>query len=172
MNRVDWIPVDILADIIVELSGAAELHSPFVNGAHELHVDDRPPSLVNGVDAVPSELTHKLSLYHAINPNQANWADILPCVHRYLGLDIKIVSWTDWVSALSRSQTQINNDLTRQNPGLQLLDFFTTVSKNAKTGHMLPALATERSRARSKTLAALQPVGEEWMDLWLRQWGF
>ena len=96
-------------------------------------------------------------------------------MHSYLGglETIKPVSWAEWVDTLSHWQSFGSSaaDLDR-NPGLKLLDFFEGLKKDEETGRMLPAMDTERSSMKSGTFAALKPVGREWMEIWLKQWGF
>lgn len=163
MDIVDWIPVDILANIIVELAGAADIRRP-VNGVGASHA--------NAIRSIEVEPTSTIPVYHAVNPEESEWADLVPTVHRYLGESVKIVSWGEWVDALSKSQHNDSADDLRQNPGLKLLDFFLSLRRDAESGHMMPSLETERSMMRSGALAALKPVGEEWMEIWLKQWAF
>lgn len=163
MDLVDWIPVDILANIIVELAGAAEISRP-VNGVSESHAN-----LIHSIEVEP---TSTIPVYHAVNPEEAEWADLVPAVHRYLGESVKIVSWGEWVEALSKSQQNASAANLRQNPGLKLLSFFESLQRDADLGQTLPNLETERSTMKSGTLAGLKPVGEEWMEIWLKQWDF
>ena len=155
MDLVDWIPVDLLGNIIVELAGAAELRHEPKNGFHDIDVEP--------IETVP--------VYHAVNPEFSMWADLVPTVHNSLGdSSIKIVTWSKWVNALSMSQHSAA-DLT-QNPGLKLLDFFEALKRDADAGLMLPRLDTERSEVKSGALAGLKPVGAGWMKIWLKQWAF
>lgn len=150
MNRVDWIPVDILADIIVELAGIDQ------------------PVAVNG-EARSSSTVH---VYHAINPEDVTWAALLPTVARALGSSTNVVSWEKWVDSLRESQQSASlADLT-QNPGLKLLNFFERLKTDSDEASRGPVLDVELSMSKSKTLAALTPVNEEWVNLWLKQWGY
>ncbi|KAL8838457.1 MAG: hypothetical protein Q9170_002132 [Blastenia crenularia] len=155
MDLVDWIPVDLLGNIIVELAGAAELHHAPKNGFHEIDI----------------EPSGTIPVYHAVNPDYSTWADLVPIVHRSLGEScVSVVSWSEWVDALAKSQHS-TADIT-QNPGLKLLDFFATMKRDGGAGLVVPRLDTERSEMKSGTLAGLKPVGAEWMERWLRQWAF
>lgn len=51
------------------------------------------------------------------------------------------------------------------------LDFFRDMEKEMKEGHK-PTFRTENGISASKTIASLEPVGREWMEMWLRQWEF
>lgn len=155
MDLIDWIPVDLLGKIIVELAGAAELH-------HE------PDSNFRRVDIEPSET---IPVYHAVNPEFSTWGDLVPVVHKSLGdNDVTVVSWNEWVNALSSSQYSAK-DVT-QNPGLKLLDFFEALRRDADAGLILPRLDIERSEMKSGALAGLKPVGAVWMEAWLKRWAF
>ena len=163
LDLVDWIPVDMLADIIVEMARAADIRQR-INEDCESHAD--------GINGLGVEPTSTIPVYHAVNPEESEWADLVPAVHRYLGESIPIVSWSEWVDALAKSQ---QNDLVAdldQNPGLKLLDFFESLRTDADSGRPLPGLETERSMMRSGVLAGLKPVSEEWMKIWLKQWKF
>ena len=155
MELVDWIPVDLLGDIIVELSGAAEVHQEPENGFPEIEVE---PSVT-----VP--------VYHAVNPEFTMWADLLPIVHSSLGeSSIKIVTRSEWVDALAQSQRSAAN--VTQNPGVKLLEFFEALKLDDGNASMIPRLDTEHSEMKSGVLAGLKPVGSVWMEAWLKQWAF
>ncbi|KAL8750325.1 MAG: hypothetical protein Q9184_006462, partial [Pyrenodesmia sp. 2 TL-2023] len=154
MDLVDWIPVDLLANIVVELAGAAEVQHEAKNGFHEIEVEPN--------DTVP--------VYHAVNPEFAMWADLLPAIHSSLGKSgLQIVTWNEWVDALAQSWHSAA-DMT-QNPGLKLLEFFEALKLDRSAGPV-PRLDTEHSEMKSGTLAGLKPVGSAWMAAWLKQWGF
>ena len=162
MDSVDWIPVDILANIIVELSGAGDTNtSRTVNGAGETpgHGTDRP-------DVVRAST---IPVYHAVNPHPSKWADLSPTVQKHLGDSVALVSWWEWVDALTHSAPHDLSaaPLLRKNPGLKLLPFFHSLRRDADQGQRAPRLETKRSTRRSASLASLKPVGAEWMQIWL-----
>ena len=69
----EWIPVDVLAKVIVELLDPADSGS---------------------------DLTH---VYHTLNPHSAEWRHLLPTVKEGLGGNVKIVPYHEWVNALEQS---------------------------------------------------------------------
>ena len=155
MELVDWIPVDLLGDIIVELAGAAEVHREPENGFREIEVEFS--------DTVP--------VYHAVNPEFVMWADLLPTVRRSLGeCGIKTVTWNEWVDALAQSQHSAA-DMTH-NPGVKLLEFFKALKLGDGSTSMVPRLDTAHAEMKSGSLAGLKPVGSVWMEAWLKQWAF
>lgn len=76
MNSVDWIPVDILASIIVELAGAADIPA---------HTNGAVKQRMNGLSELEVEPAGTVPVFHAINPEVSEWADLLPAVREYLG---------------------------------------------------------------------------------------
>ncbi|RYP70479.1 hypothetical protein DL771_005416 [Monosporascus sp. 5C6A] len=148
MDRIDWVPVDVLADIVVELAGIDKL---------EVHSMEKSPSTVQ--------------VYHAVNPEDVDWRTLVPTVLRHLGASTRIVSWDDWVRALRQSQHDASLADLKQNPGLKLLDFFESLRVAGDEASRGLVLDVELSTDKSRTLATLGPVNEEWMGLWLKQWG-
>ena len=69
----EWIPVDVLAKVIVELLDPADSGS---------------------------DLTH---VYHTLNPYSAEWKQLVPTVKESLGGKVKVVPYHDWVDALQQS---------------------------------------------------------------------
>ncbi|EER29953.1 putative NRPS-like protein biosynthetic cluster [Coccidioides posadasii str. Silveira] len=167
-NRVDWTPVDLLADIVVQLAGVAPSGSNGVNGAGAAGT-----SAANGFSSTTATTTRSLPVYHAVNPNSVDWSSLVPVVARYLGGSVKIVSWAEWVDHLRNSQREATGTLSlKQNPGLKLLDSFEALAEAAVEGKDCPRLETKETLAKSPKMAMLKPVSEEWMDLWLEQWKF
>ncbi|KAJ5654232.1 Male sterilityNAD-binding [Penicillium lividum] len=160
LSRVDWIPVDLLADILVQLSGAA---SDATNGFVG----------INSVGVATKGTTHTFPVYHAVNPNAVEWASLVPTVAKHLGQSVKVVSWAEWVDALRNSRSTATAVLSlAQNPALKLFDFFDSVAKAGEKGEEWPVLETKETLKKSPRLAEVKPVSEEWMKLWLDQWKF
>lgn len=170
LDVVNWVPVDYLSEIVLEMAGV-------VGGQLRLQpATDKKTSS-------SSEVT----IYHAVNPHNVSWADLLPTVASQLSIQPNnVVSWNQWVEALrlSAQEKRIGNGEDKENhgriveenhleknPGIKLLDFFESLGNSNGTNYSAPLPSTERSAARSKTLASLQPVGPEWMSLWIKQLG-
>ena len=69
---------------------------------------------------------------------------------------------------------QIDRTDTRQltsKPALKILDFFRDMENEMKQGRRAK-LSTVHGVSASRTMAKLKPVGTEWMEVWLRQWGY
>ncbi|CAK7214640.1 hypothetical protein SBRCBS47491_002214 [Sporothrix bragantina] len=76
LDRVDWLPVDRAARIMVELMAPS--------GA-----------------GIPDAL-----VYHVVNPHTVSWSSLVPTVAAGLGLNLEtdVVPWEDWVGSLWASQ--------------------------------------------------------------------
>ncbi|KAI9820172.1 MAG: putative NRPS-like protein biosynthetic cluster [Pycnora praestabilis] len=143
MGTVDWVPVDVLGKIIVELL--------------------QPPNDEEGSIA---------RVYHTVNPHSTTWKALLPIVQKLLSrstkAEMRVVSFTDWVDAVEASSSNLQD--IDKNPALKLLDFYKGLEHTAD--RVLPTLATETTGKDSETLRGLGPVCEEWMGIWMKQWGF
>ena len=166
-NECDWVPVDTVAPVLLEMSGIAtptDAESPTASLSSERtdlsrHSDDFGPA-TGDVTAV----------YHVQNPHRPSWSTILPTVTSYLPPETEIVSPKQWVAALRESSQ--NPDELARNPGIALLDFYGLLMGGAEEGQQQTVFALEKSLKKSETLRKTGPVRAEWMDLWMRQWGF
>ncbi|KAI1176020.1 hypothetical protein F4777DRAFT_291528 [Nemania sp. FL0916] len=164
LDVVDWIPVDELAKILVELA---------IPTSDKSNTDIAPGS---GVGA---------TVYHAVNPSHTTWRELLPTVTRRLAREtaVEVVPLETWVDALRDSSRPSSaeghnhnhhqhnrhnhvNDISK-NPAVKLLDFFEGL---ADAGSKM--LSTERTLERAPSLQAVGPVRAKWMENWMRQWGF
>lgn len=139
-----WVPVDILAQIIVELVSNS--------------MKERPPT-----SSAPWT-----EYYHLENPHDAKFSSLIPVIQEYFSKDsLQVVSLGEWVDKLEASGKQPGADTTL-NPGLKLLDMF----QGLKATNESMVMETKNTRENSKAMQNLPPVNEEWMRLWLQQWAF
>jgi nucleoside-diphosphate-sugar epimerase len=171
LEIVDWIPVDILARIILDLLHGAEDDNRIQTGSEELN-DIR--GCANGEEQ-SQENSGLLSgnhvstpVYHVVNPSKATWSELLPAVLQYAGASLEVVSFNDWVHALRQSSSMPEH--IGQNPAMKLMDFFEDLQKSV--GKLQPMLDTAKTIRRSETMARLGPVSVEWMATWMSQWVF
>ncbi|KAF2104323.1 acetyl-CoA synthetase-like protein [Rhizodiscina lignyota] len=139
MDRIDWVPVDILGQVLVELVLSPAKRS---ETAFKGHVE----------------------VLHAVNPTPATWSEILPEVSR-LFPHAQVVEYEEWLAALENSAKETTD--TRANPAVKLLDFFRSIRDS-------PSLEFETSQAcnRSRMLSDMPKVNQEWMAMWMKQWGY
>lgn len=144
LDVIDWIPVNVLADVVVEL----------VNRGARV---DGQGSLV----------------YNLVNPSTATWSELCPVVQRGLsqatGSKIDIVTYSEWLRALEKaaSETKTDQDM-RDNPAIKLLDFFQGLENRSSHEHAA-IISTKKATENSPALQKCGPVTPEWMSLWLEQ---
>ncbi|KAL1847203.1 putative NRPS-like protein biosynthetic cluster [Paecilomyces lecythidis] len=145
MSTIDWIPGDLMASIITELS-----------------VQDG------------RERTSPLSVYNLVNPRPAQWSTLLPAVQEHLGgpAKVKVVPLSEWVRELEKSATLNHGYITDDNPAVKLIGFYRSMLKSeenpentATSLYEVTGLERDSSVARG-----LQPVSADWLRLWIDQW--
>ena len=150
---VDWIPVDILAHIIREIT---------------LEHSDRNGDGARGTDA------DLLQVYNLVNPTPTAWSTFASILYAKLGPTCRIVPLPDWVAALTQSASSSSLDLPHQlesNPALKILPFFNRLAEREEQDTPLQLrFETTKAVAQSPTMRALVPVGRAWMKLWCRSW--
>src|SRR5688500_13296264 len=112
MSRVDWTPVDVLADIIAELAEVTKAPQP--RSVKTNGVNGTIP-LTNGVTE-----SSTIPVYHTVNPRSIQFSALVPTITSYLGPSIKIVSYADWISKMKASARSISPEAIKRNPGLKI----------------------------------------------------
>ena len=144
---IDWIPVDILSNIIIDL-----MQSSFA--------------------ARTSKESHA-KFHHLVNPNRTTWSSLLPTIVERLSTPestVQVVPLDQWVTALQDSAAATKPEDVNRNPGLKLMDFYEGVARGEKDEGVW--LETRETEKESETMRSLRGVGPEWMDVWLKQWNF
>lgn len=153
VDNIDWIPVDILATIVMELLPLSS----------NLNKD---ADTTRGSPAV---------IHHVTNPKQVTWDSLRPTVCEYFGHRLDVVDFPAWCEALQKSfNGNIEHGDSEANPALKLWDFFDNLrDKTVRFPKVRAAtLDTSQTAKRSATMANLHAVSPEWMALWLSQWKF
>ena len=151
LRNVDWVPVDLLANIVVDLLVVAgSTHSS------------------KGMKGAA-----KTAVYHVANPSSVPWTSLLPVVTQALGSSVSVVNFADWVTALQNSTAETSRNVS-DNPAIKLISFFENLQDKAIRFPRAHAatLDVQRTKELSEHLAALEPVNAPWMELWMRQWAF
>ncbi|KAI1820520.1 acetyl-CoA synthetase-like protein [Xylaria intraflava] len=143
LDRIEWVPVDLLADIVTELAGI---------GAKKATLDE------------PED---ELKVYHAVNPKLGYWQVIAPTIFKKMPAGTRSVPWDEWVGALKASQRTAT---AKELPGLKLLDFYESLIMPEDIKITPFNLETGISMRKSDTLRRLPPVSNDWVELWLKQW--
>ena len=160
-DHIDWLPVDKLSKILVEILSSAS-HSS--NGQELL--DGEIPNPLDRAGAVGTRM------YHVVNPQAASWsadfaAEVLKAYPRSL---VQPLSFEDWVERLKASAEEAENDEDidiERNPAIRLVDFYSDAIGANKGQRNLTANASAEA---SKTLRELGPLSRDWLDKWMVQW--
>ena len=160
-DHIDWLPVDKLAKILVEILSSASDPS---NG-QELP-DEEVADPLDRAGAV------RTKMYHVVNPQAASWsADLAPKVlDAYTGSIVQPLPFEEWVERVKASAEEAENDDNidiQHNPAIRLIDFYSNAIGAKKSQRMLPANASTEA---SKTLRELGPLNRDWVDNWMVQW--
>ena len=148
LNNVDWIPVDVLSDIVIEL-----IHSE----TGPLHAAETK----NGSCLV----------YNAVNPQDTTWTKLVPTINSRLhDGQLKEVPFEEWVDALLDAAGR--GESVQSLPALKLIDFYEILMEASAPGHEMPKFETTRACQSSDIMAKLQPVSQANMAKWMEQWGF
>lgn len=140
LHTVDWVPVDVVGKVIVELMTASI------------------PEI-----AEPSSAA---VVYHVANPSPTSWSEYVEGISRLLGgtkgplEQVPLESWLELVRTSGRDPAEV--------PAVKLLDFF---SENARSDKRV-LLDTIKTRSQCKALADVGPIRAEWIENWIRQWGY
>ncbi|KAL8953436.1 MAG: hypothetical protein Q9222_000710 [Ikaeria aurantiellina] len=139
-QQIDWVPIDILSTIIMELSLQP------TNGGSKLGA----------------------RVYHVTNPNPTTWDTLLPSVKADMSPQAEVVPLATWTKRLQDSIAGSDTPaLLAQNPAAKLLGFYEGL---LETGRAPTVLSTVEAQKVSATLRALEPVSRAWVTKWLQQW--
>ncbi|KAL1961532.1 hypothetical protein VTN77DRAFT_1637 [Rasamsonia byssochlamydoides] len=157
MGAISWIPVDVLAVIMVQLLEA-----------------------IQGKDPAAAVAAAAVHVYNLVNLRVTTWWTLLPTVQSQLGGPAKIrtVSLKDWTDALERSAGDNHGYVVAENPGVKLLEFFKLLVRG-KTSMSMSDAGTARQEYQvarlmrdSPEAARLEAVSAEWIKVWMQQWDF
>lgn len=110
--------------------------------------------------------TDALKVYNVVNPHAVPWSSLKGAVRDRCSSGTVEVSLKDWIRRLK--SVPENKEEAQSKPALKMLGFFERMA-----GEQGPTrFEVSRGQAASATMASLEAVNEEWMNLWLDQWGF
>ncbi|KAI1147615.1 hypothetical protein F4825DRAFT_436823 [Nemania diffusa] len=142
---IDWIPVDLLGQIMVELA-----------------TTNSPQSQQAGA-----------SVYHVTNPKFTSWGELVPVIKSQIeeankGANaIELVPFESWLDELYKSVIITNPDNLAQNPAGKIIEYFRSLLKGTPI-----RLDTTNATKVSHTLRDLEAVHKGWVENWMRQWAF
>lgn len=139
-GTLSWCPVDLVASVIGELL----LMSPEDGAA----LGDAGRQLV----------------YHVDNPARKPWGEMIASFASALGMsEDSIVPYQQWLNRVRRFRGSFND-----NPAMQLEEFFMHYFVPMSCGGLV--LDTARTRAQSRTLREMGPVGSDLVAKYVASW--
>jgi len=141
MEVLDWVPVDLLSTIMIEILGTV------LGGTRD------------GKD--------KIAVYNLVNPRTTTWSEVRQDVQKFAGI-AKSVSLREWMKMLEASSRERNGAVVATNPAVKLLDFFRLMSSTEGTSGSRFEVANLVSD--SPHAAEMPAVSSAWLRLWIRQW--
>ena len=153
-ERLEWVPIDLLADVLVELA---------------FQDTGIPQSSV--------------SVFHPLNPFPVTWDAIRPVVidelFRLTGKSLETISMDNWLrkvrkdmEAITGSQNHIKDSeleaLILQNPAARLLGFYEEMIWSK--GKMSNRLEIIKTLGSSSKLRAVEGIKESWIRKWIGEW--
>ncbi|CAF9913655.1 MAG: hypothetical protein ALECFALPRED_008933 [Alectoria fallacina] len=159
---VDWIPVDLLSKIVIELLLPKDCATPPTPNRHHVKAEEPPPPPPPPPPPTPT-------VYHAVNPHTTPWSELLPAILASIHDQPppEPVTLRDWVAALATSAVEHEEHVDR-NPAVKLLGFFEQLASGE--GNDAVRFETAETVGASKALGSLEAVKAEWMVGWMRQW--
>jgi acyl transferase domain-containing protein/nucleoside-diphosphate-sugar epimerase/acyl carrier protein len=141
-----WIPVDTVADTMVDLLLPSDEHFDGEGGG-----GGREP------DAYP--------VYHIDNPLGQPWKEMNLTITKILGIPSdRVIPYSDFLHLLQTSKL----DRDREIPAAKIMEFFTRAFLHMACGGLV--LDTSRSEEHSVSLAGQGVVGEELVRLYVERW--
>lgn len=105
----------------------------------------------------------RLEVLNLVNPRSASWQELLRAVNQNMETEFEVISYLDWVNLVVNCKP--GDAHTR--PALKLIDFL------ADLGCEEPrSFETASAEGVSATMARIEAVTPEMMELWVKQWGF
>jgi thioester reductase-like protein len=129
MESIEWIPVDVLSSIMVELVE----------------------------EVLRSQSLSKTLVYNLVNPKAATWSSLLKSAQKVTGIS-KTVPLKDWVEAVEASSREKNGAIIETNPAVKLLDWLRIISQSQErtSGFEVGRLVQDSRTASQLTAVTLE----------------
>lgn len=158
-SEIDWVPVDLLADVLVEL----------------IHQSSGQPSAGLGDSA------QTVRVYNLRNPRTTTWSLLLPSVldaakKKALagpdGVLPEVVPPATWLKRLEDVAAQESGDGMLTNPAVKLLEFYRDALWGGQTTTTTtpPPMSIEQASAHSTALRNMPAISPQWMQKWVGEW--
>ena len=167
--RIDWIPVDILAGVLVEIA-LGELQGTKYE-AYLAHTDNIGLA------------RNRSRVYHLLHPNPIMWKAVRKIVaeelYNFSEQPLQVISMNSWLARVrnrahdmsKRSQSRAEEDLEallRVNPAVKWLDFFEEVLFSQEQKNKV--FEIEKTLEASPKLKSLSTFNVKWIRKWIKEW--
>lgn len=145
-SEIDWVPIDLVADILVELAFNAK--SDQIAGA---------------------------KVYHPVNPVLVSWKSLLPTIVATATSGqqntMTSVPFAKWIERVRKDAEDLHSkinfeEMLEKNPAIKLLSFYEGLAKGRGTS----ILESKRTVQASDKLRGLQGIEKAWVEKWVRGW--
>ncbi|KAI3335182.1 putative NRPS-like enzyme [Ustulina deusta] len=158
-SAVDWVPVDALADVVVDL--------------------------VTYLSRGDGSTAEGARVFNIRNPSVISWENVMPAVQEGIetepGRAVEVVSPEEWLTRLEKSVEVATtgagaNAAVKTNPAIKLVEFYRNSVWNVTGGPASTAttsqapMAIEKALETSPTLRDLPQVSLGWMRKWVDEW--
>ena len=186
-EEVSWVPVDVVAGVIVELALGMDAEEGEDGGGkreeEEMEIleqelwdrEGRRTTYVTGDEEKEEEEEEELlrptpancTILHISSPTATTYTALLPTILALLPAGIKVVDYPAWLTRLQTSSPEVAD-----NPARRLIDLFASLGEMHAMGKEMVKLDTTGTVLKSEKLRDMQPVSAEWMEGWMRGWGY
>jgi thioester reductase-like protein len=166
-DHVDWIPVDLAADLIWEMANSVAANDDSNTYSSNYDNSDSTTS--------PTSTRRRAKYLHLTNPQTTTWQQsVLPTLQQHFGQSVRTVPLKDWIDTLKASTNHcIDSPVdAEKNPAIKLTPTYESFLSEQQAGRTFPHLSTEQSQAASAGMQQLRSVNADWLKIWLEQWAF
>lgn len=145
-SEVDWVPIDLVADILVELTLNAR---------------------VNQIDGA--------KVYHPVNPVLVSWRSLLPTIIETATPvqknKLTPVPFAKWIERVRKEAEDLHSktnieEMLEKNPAIKLLSFYEGLAKGRGTS----ILGNKKTVEASAKLRGLKGIEGAWVEKWVQGW--
>lgn len=143
MTEVDWIPVDVLAEIIEDL--------------------------IHSTSSAPLE-QGEVNVFNLVNPSRVQFETLVPTIVKVFSATndkVKTVPFAEWVAKLE-ALDETDENVLKQYPSVKIIDFYKGLTNSTGEG----VFETEFTKSKSKTMENLTGISDADINIWLKQWAY
>ena len=131
---VDWIPVDVVASIVLEIS---------LNDA--------------------KDKSHTTKYYNLINPRPVPWEQFVPQIKRFYSPETEVVTLLQWIEKLLTFNAS-DLDEWEAKPALKLYEFLSIIACSGPTSRWQTSASLRASKTLAALPPVDSPLMEKWLD--------